>query len=103
MVLNMTRNEKEGELIYDKIKKVAENNIENPPLLHYLGAISQDPLITKSSKFRILFAQEYASNLCAYEMSVITKNLLRKLEHKVLLPPQKTSFALFIKRVLEHF
>ncbi len=103
MVLNMTRNEKEGELIYDKIKKVAENNIENPPLLHYLGAISQDPLITKSSKFRILFAQEYAGNLCAYEMSVITKNLLRKLEHKVLLPPQKTSFALFIKRVLEHF
>jgi len=103
MVLNMTRNEKEGELIYDKIKKVAENNIENPPLLHYLGSISQDPLITKSSKFRILFAQEYASNLCAYEMSVITKNLLRKLEHKVLLPPQKTSFALFIKRVLEHF
>ena len=103
MVLNMTRNEKEGDLIFDKIKKVAENNIENPPLLHYLGAISQDPLITKSSKFRILFAEEYAGNLCAYEMSGITQNLLRKLEHKVLLPPQKTSFALFIKRVLEHF
>ncbi|RUM63070.1 MAG: ATP-binding protein [Sulfurospirillum sp.] len=103
MVLNMTRNEKEGELIYDKIKKVAQNNIENPPLLHYLGAISQDPLITKSSKFRILFAEEYTSNLCAYELSVITQNLLRKMEHKVLLPPQKMSFALFIKRVLEHF
>ena len=103
MVLNMTRNEKEGELIYDKIKKVAQNNIENPPLLHYLGAISQDPLITKSSKFRVLFAEEYTSNLCAYELSVITQNLLRKMEHKVLLPPQKMSFALFIKRVLEHF
>ena len=102
MVLNMTRNEKEGELIFDKIKKVADNNIENPPLLHYLGAMSQDPLITKSSKFRILFAQEYAGNLCAYEMSAITQNLLRKLERKVLLPPRKMSFALFIKRVLEH-
>jgi len=103
VVLNMTRNEKEGELIYDKIKKVAQNNIENPPLLHYLGTISQDPLITKSSKFRVLFAEEYTSNLCAYELSVITQNLLRKMEHKVLLPPQKMSFALFIKRVLEHF
>ncbi len=103
MVLNMTRNEKEGELIFEKIKKVANNNIENPPMLHYLGAISQDPVITKSSKFRVLFAQEYANNLCAYEISFVTRNLLQKMEHKVLLPPQKTSFALFIKRVLEHF
>jgi flagellar biosynthesis protein FlhG len=103
MVLNMTRNEKEGELIFDKIRKVADNNIENPPILHYLGNISQDPIITKSSKFRTLFTQEYANNLCSYELSFITRNLLQKMEHKVLLPPQKTSFALFIKRILEHF
>ncbi len=103
MVLNMTRNEKEGALIFEKIDKVAKNNIENPPSLHYLGAISQDPLITKSTKFRVLFAEEYANNLCSYELSLITANLLEKMEHKVLLPPQKSSFALFIRRVLEHF
>ncbi len=103
MVLNMTRNEKEGALIFEKIDKVAKNNIENPPSLHYLGAVSQDPLITKSTKFRVLFAEEYANNLCSYELSLITANLLEKMEHKVLLPPQKSSFALFIRRVLEHF
>lgn len=103
MVLNMTRNEKEGKLIFEKIQKVADNNIPNPPQLHYLGNISQDPLITKSSKFRVLFTQEYANNLCSYEMSLITSTLLEKMEHKVLLPPQRKSFALFIKRVLENF
>ncbi len=103
MILNMTRNEKEGELIFAKIDKVAQNNIPTPPSLHYLGAITQDPVITKSSKFRVLFTQQYANNLCSYEMSLITRNLLQKMEHNVLLPPKKTSFALFIKRVLEHF
>ncbi len=103
VVLNMTRNDKEGQLIFDKIKKVADNNIPTPPDLHYLGTISQDPLITKSSKYRLLFAQEYPNNLCSYELSLITRNLLEKMEHKVLLPPQQKSFAVFIKRVLDRF
>ncbi len=103
LLLNMTRNEKEGRLIFDKIKKVADNNIPTPPDLHYLGAISQDPVITKSSKYRVLFAQEYPDNLCSYELSLVTRTLLEKMEHKVLLPPQPNSFAIFIKRILDHF
>ena len=103
LLLNMTRNDKEGRLIYEKIEKVAENNIPVPPELHYLGSVSQDPVITKSSKYRVLFAQEYPDNLCAYELSLITRTLLEKMEHKVLLPPQPNSFALFIKRVLDRF
>ncbi len=103
MALNMTRNEKEGELIFEKIQKVAQNNITNPPNLHYLGSVSQDPVITKSSKYRVLFCEEYPNNLCSYELSLITSNLLQKLEHKVLLPPQRKSFALFIRRILDHF
>lgn len=103
LLLNMTRNEKEGNLIFEKIGKVADNNIANPPHLHYLGAISQDPLIAKSSKYRVLFAQEYPSNLCAYELSLVARTLLEKMEHKVLLPPQRNSFAIFMKRVLDRF
>lgn len=103
MVLNMTRNEKEGKLIFDKIKKVADNNITNPPELTYLGNISQDPVITKSSKFRVLFNEEYPNNLCSYELSTVTRRLLEKMEHNVLLPPQRNSFAIFIKKVLDHF
>ena len=103
LVLNMTRNEKEGNLIYEKIRKVADNNIDNPPNLHYLGAISQDPLIARCSKFRTIFAQEHPNNLCSYELSLITRNLLEKMEHKVLLTPVPNSFALFIKRILDRF
>ncbi len=103
VVLNMTRNDKEGRLIFDKIKKVADNNIATPPNLHYLGAISQDPLISRSSKYRVLFASEYSGNLCSYELSLVTRTLLEKMEHKVLLTPQRNSFAVFIKKVLERF
>ncbi len=103
LVLNMTRNEKEGNLIYEKIRKVADNNIDNPPSLHYLGAISQDPLIARCSKFRTIFAHEHPNNLCSYELSLITRNLLEKMEHKVLLTPVPNSFALFIKRILDRF
>jgi flagellar biosynthesis protein FlhG len=103
LLLNMTRNDKEGRLIFDKIKKVADNNIATPPDLHYLGTISQDPLISRSSKYRLLFAKEYPGNLCSYELSLITRTLLEKMEHKVLLPPQRNSFAVFIKKVLDRF
>lgn len=103
VVLNMTRNDKEGKLIFDKIKKVADNNIPTPPDMHYLGTISQDPLISRSSKYRVLFTKEYPGNLCSYELSLITRTLLEKMEHKVLLPPQRNSFAVFIKRVLDRF
>ena len=103
VVLNMTRNDKEGKLIFEKIKKVADNNIPTPPDMHYLGTISQDPLISRSSKYRVLFTKEYPGNLCSYELSLITRTLLEKMEHKVLLPPQRNSFAVFIKRVLDRF
>ena len=103
MALNMTRNEKEGDLIFQKIQKVAQNNIPSPPNLHYLGSVSQDPVIVKSSKYRVLFCEEYPDNLCTYELSIIVSNLLQKLEHKVLLPPKRNSFALFIRRILDHF
>ncbi len=103
VVLNLTRNTKEGQLIFDKIEKVANNNIENPPSLNFLGAISQDPMITRSSKYRILFREEYPSNLCSYELSLITRTLLEKMEHKVLDPLERKSFAVFFKRILDHF
>jgi len=103
VILNNTRNPKEGKLIFDKINKVAKNNIKTPPDLNYLGALSQDPIITKSSKYRVLFSEEYPDNLCSYDLSLITRNLLEKMEHKVLVPMERKSFAVFIKRLLDRF
>ena len=101
LLLNFTKNEKEGELIYKKIKKVADDNIEGLNL-NYVGNLSKNSLISKCSQNRLLFAKDYQNSLSFFEMSEIIRNLIEKLEHK-LLTSNKRSFAMFVRRLMDRF
>ena len=101
LLLNMTKNQKEGEIIYKKIQKVADSNIEGLEL-NYLGSLSLDNTIKKSSQNRVLFAKEYQSSLSFFELDEIIRNLIQKLEHK-LLNSKPSSFALFVRRLMDRF
>jgi flagellar biosynthesis protein FlhG len=101
LLLNFTKNSKEGELIYQKIKKVADTNIENLEL-NYLGSLSRDSVISKCSQNRILLAKEYPSSLSFFELDEIIRNLIQKLEHK-LLTSKPRSFAVFVRRLMDRF
>jgi len=101
LLLNFTNNEKEAEIIYKKIKKVADINIKSLDL-NYLGNLSRDQTIYKSSQNRELFAKEYPSSLSFFELDEIIRNLIQKLEHK-LLTSKPRSFAVFVRRLMDRF
>ena len=101
LLLNFVKNEKEGEQIYKKIKKVVDDNIEDFDL-KYVGSLSRDSLITKCSQNRLLFAKEYQNSLSFFELNEIIRNLIEKMEHKLLTSKQR-GFAIFIRRLMDRF
>ena len=103
LILNHVSNEREGNLIFNKIKNVADNNLNSSLELTYLGSLTRDETISKSSKYRVLFTQEYPNSVSTYELNEIIQNLVYKLEHKVLNSQVRKSFAVFVRRLIEKF
>lgn len=103
MVVNMTKDEKEAMMIFDKISKVAIANIGNDLSLDYLGKMPNDKNIAKSIKRRELFVREYPNSIATMDVKNILKNLVYKMEHKVLDEKRDNSFGGFFKRLIEQF
>lgn len=62
MILNMTRSEKEASLIFEKIKKVAMQNIGPRLELNLLGRLPDDKGVARSIKQRTLFTNDSPSS-----------------------------------------
>ena len=103
MILNMVKNANEAKMIFDKINKVARNNIPNNFKLSLLGNIPNDKNIAKSIRSRTIYVQEYPSSLSSVDFKEIIKKLIYKLEHKVLDNTKESSFSGFFKRLMEQF
>ncbi len=103
MILNMVKNANEAKIIFDKINKVAQNNIPNNFKLSLLGNIPNDKNIAKSIRSRTIYVQEYPSSLSTVDFKEIIKKLIYKLEHKVLDNTKESSFSGFFKRLMEQF
>jgi flagellar biosynthesis protein FlhG len=103
MILNMVKNANEANIIFDKINKVAKNNIGDDFKLTLLGNISNDKNIAKSIRSRSIYIQEYPNSLSSKDFRDIVKKLIYKLEHKVLDNTKESSFGGFFKRLIEQF
>ncbi len=103
LLLNMTKNEKEAQLIFDKINKVAMANIGNGLKLNLIGRLPEDKIISKSIKQRTLFTNDAPNSLASLDMKRIVNNLVYKLERKVLQTDTGSSFGSFFKRIIEQF
>jgi len=103
VILNMTKSDKEAQLIFDKINKVAMANIGNGLKLNLIGKLPEDKLISKSIKQRTLFTNDAPNSLAALDMKRIVNNLVYKLERKVLKTDTNKSFGSFFKRIIEQF
>jgi flagellar biosynthesis protein FlhG len=103
MILNMTRNEKEAQLIFEKIKKVAMQNIGPRLELSLLGKLPEDKGIARSIKQRTLFTNDSPSSAASMDMKRIVNNLVFRLERKVLDNKSDRSFGGFFKRLMEQF
>ncbi len=103
MIVNMVKNQKEAQFIFDKIKKVADENIKNSFNLNYLGHICQDKIITKSTKHRLLFSDEYKKSAPFFEIDDILVQIIQKLEQCVLHNQRRKSFTEFVRRLIDNF
>ena len=94
LLLNMTKNEKEAQLIFEKINKVAMANI-NGLTLQLIGKLPEDKLISKSIKQRTLFTNDAPNSLASLDMKRIANNLIYKMEREVLKNETGKSFGSF--------
>ncbi len=101
LLLNMVRNEKEANAIFNKISKVAKENIGDFLTLHNLGYLLNDKVVLKSVKQRILFTKEFPHSLASENLEDVVSSLIYKMERKML--DRKRGFGDFFKRIVEQF
>ena len=103
MIINLVRSAKEGDKIFDTIKKVALGNIGNTLELSLLGSVRNDPYVARSVKQRILVCKEMANIAPANDISSIATSLIQKKEHKMLVDKEEGGIGSFFKRLLNQF
>ncbi len=103
MVINMSKNDKEAQLIFEKIQKVALANIGGDLELDLIGKLPSDKLIARSIKQRTLFTNDSPNSGASMDLKRIVNKLVYKLERKVLKDGEHRSFGSFFKRLIEQF
>jgi len=103
MIINLVRSAKEGDKIFDTIKKVALDNIGNTLELSLLGSVRNDSYVARSVKQRILVCKEMANIAPANDISSIAASLIQKKEHKMLVDKEEGGIGSFFKRLLNQF
>ncbi len=101
MIMNMVKNHQEAKGIFDKINKVAMQNIENITL-ELLGAIPLDSAVTKATKNRTLFAMQSPLSVSSLALEDIARILAEKMERKVL-TKESGRFGRFFQKILRQF
>ncbi len=103
LIFNQVRSEKEAQLLYDKIAKVAQANIGSTLQLELLGKVNADEKVGRSIKQRKIFSQENPVSPTTRDLEKIVKKLSRKLERNVLVTPEESGIQGLFKRLLTHF
>jgi flagellar biosynthesis protein FlhG len=103
MILNMVRNDKEAQNIYNKIEKVAHANIGRHLKLELLGKIDREQKIALSIQKRELFTQTYPNIHASKDLFKIAQQLTNKMERNVLVEPNESGLSGLFKRLMEHF
>ena len=103
MMLNQVKNRKEADTIFDKIKKIAEKNIQNHANITLIGAVNKDSGVEKCVRTRALFSKEYKNSIPAEQLNEAVDHLVAKMERKVLNPKEQSNFGSFFKKILKQF
>jgi len=103
LIFNQVRSEKEAQLLYDKIAKVAKANIGPGLELELLGKVNADEKIGRSIRQRKIFSQENPISPTTRDLEKIVKKLSRSLERNVLVSPEESGIQGLFKRLITHF
>ncbi|WP_353661996.1 P-loop NTPase [Hydrogenimonas sp. SS33] len=103
MVINQVKNPKEGEKIFETIRKVAQGNIGENLHLKLLGSVRSDDYVARSVKQRVLVCKELANIAPAHDIEKIAVALGNKKEHKMLEARNEGGIGTFFKKLLGQF
>lgn len=103
LIFNQVRSEKEAQLLYDKISKVARANIGPALELELLGKVNADEKVGRSIKQRKIFSQENPISPTTRDLEKIVKKLSRNLERNMLVSAEESGIQGLFKRLMTHF
>jgi flagellar biosynthesis protein FlhG len=103
LLLNQVSSEQEAHSIFERIHKVAINNIRDDLALSYLGKINADLKVSSAVKRRALFSEAFPSSVPSRDIRAIAKVLVQKLERQVYVRPKESGLAGLFKRLREQF
>jgi len=103
MILNQVKSEKEGQAVFDKIKKVASVNITSALDLQLLGKINADIKVASAVKQRALFTSLHPSSQPSKDLLAIAAKISAKLERNMLVHSNESGLTGLFKRLIEHF
>ena len=103
LIMNQVKNEKEAELVYSKIKKVARANIGDNLNLEFLGKVNSDSKMALSIKQRVICSDQFETAVASRDMVNIANKLAKKLERNVLTLDNGSGLSGLFKRLVEHF
>ena len=99
LLLNMVKNQKEAQLVFERLSTIAQKNIPQLKLTN-LGYIEQSPVVAKAVRSRELFTKVEPLSASSAQIEALTQQLLANLEQNMLTPTPKRHFADFFKKML---
>lgn len=103
LLLNQVKSEKEAQLIYEKIKSVAQKNIGAQFRLDLVGKIEYSQAVSKAVKQRVLFTKEAGAGSATKDVDRIVRILAKKMERNVLVEGKESGLNGLFKRIFEQF
>ncbi|WP_457747835.1 MinD/ParA family protein [Sulfurimonas sp.] len=103
MIMNQVKSEKEAVAVFEKIKKVADANINSNLDLELIGKINEDSKVSTAIKQRALFAKEFPSAQSSRDIEAIALKVASKLERNVLVTSNDSGLSGLFKRLMGHF
>lgn len=103
MIMNQVKGEKEAFGVFEKIKKVANANINTKLNLQLIGKINSDIKVSSCVKQRALFTAQYPSSQPSKDIGAIVVKIISKLERNMLVTSNESGLSGLFKRLMEHF
>ena len=103
MLINQVSSDQEAHSIFERIHKVAVNNMREDLQLTYLGKVNLDTKVSTSVKQRALFTANFPSSVPSRDIKTIAKVLVSKLERQVYVKPKESGLAGLFRRLREQF
>jgi flagellar biosynthesis protein FlhG len=103
VIMNQVKNKKEAIAIFDKIKRVAFDNIRSDLKLQFIGKIESDVKISSSVKQRALFSATYPSSSSYRDIAEIANFIINKLEQDVSVISIDSGLSGLFRRLMGHF